>query len=417
MMRLSIIAAFAFGLLLTACSNAANNSAPPENACADVPAGNDACTPTTDNPPPAGPWKFQDTVDKALKWVVDNQKKAGDWGTMESRPRDIYLGNLNSLHVWGNASTALIVMGLLRQPQTAEIDAVIDKALEYLISAPDTPRASGSTFYNVWAHSYMLQALVRSSIDPRFAAKKIRLRKRASHELRYLMGHQALDGGWGYYDFSNRTPRPSGDLSTPFTTAAALVALKEVQLADLKIEAKGETPEAGMRDHNVQIGLAYLKRHRIPNGAYFYSSGHKYYPMSSANQIRGSIGRSQSGDNAMATWDFLLGKDDIKAALDTFFKEHKFLFMGKGRQMPHESWYATAPYYYYFGHYYASRNVLKLDKTDSAAYGEKLATLIKPEQYDDGSFWDYPLYGYTKAYGTGYALNIFANCKEAMERK
>lgn len=412
-MRLTYIIVLLAGLVLVACGGKSNTPAPKKS---DKPDNKTATTKDETNtvPPAKQPWKYQESMDKAVAWTLKNQKKAGDWGTMESRPYDIYLGNLNSLHVWGNASTSLIVMGLLRQPETPEINAALSKALEYLIAAPDTPRASSTTFYNVWAHAYMLQGLLRGAADPRFEKLKVRLRKRASHELRYLLKHQSIDGGWGYYDFRHRTKTPSGKLSTPFTTAAALVALEEVQKAGLRIEGKGEVKAAGLKDRNIQIGLHYLKRHRIPNGAYYYSSSHMGYPLGAANQVRGSIGRSQSGDNAMATHGFLLKSKDIKAALDTFFKEHVFLFIGKGRQWPHETWYATAPYYYYFGHYYASRNVLQLDIEDQAEYGQKLAEFIVPEQYDDGSFWDYPLYGYAKAYGTGYVLNIFANCKQAM---
>ncbi|MBZ0136442.1 MAG: hypothetical protein K8I27_08735 [Planctomycetes bacterium] len=349
-------------------------------------------------------WRFQDSLDKGVRWILDNQKKTGDWGYMSERPNDIYLGSINSLHVWGNASSALCVMGLLMQPETDEINQALEKALEYLIAAPDTPRATMDTFYNVWSHAYMIQALARASTDPRYADKKTRLRERAKHELRRLLDHQGLDGGWGYYDFSMRTYRPSGDISTPFTTAAALVALHDARRIDLPI-----------RDHNVQIGLDYMERHRIPNGAYYYSSGHMNYPMSSANLPRGSLGRSQSGDNALFTWERKLKPDDLRAQLDYFFKDHVFIEIGRGRQFPHEAWYATAPYYYYFGHYYASRNVLSLPKDLQPAYGDRLAEFTAAGQYDDGSFWDYPLYGYHKPYGTGYGVIILSNCKQAVE--
>ena len=32
-------------------------------------------------------------------------------------------------------------------------------------------------------------------------------------------------------------------------------------------------------------------------------------------------------------------------------------------------------------------------------------------QARDGSWWDYQLYGYHKAYGTGYALLVLAKCR------
>lgn len=397
----------ALALLVAACTKAANNTPAPKP------------TPTADpKGPAAGQFKYQPQLDAAVRWIIDNQKRSGDWGYMEERPGDIYLGSINSLHVWGNASTALCLMGLLMQPQTAEINAALHKGFEYLIDAPDTPRATMNTFYNVWSHAYMIQALTRAMADERFAAIKPRLRKRAEHELRRLMDHQSLDGGWGYYDFDHRSINPSGDLSTPFTTAAVLVALHEAFRADLRMRRGETSPDGdGLRDHNVQIALDYVQRHRIPNGAYYYSSGHMHYPQGSANLPRGSMGRSQSGDNALFTWGRKgITQDVLKAQLDYFMgPEHVFIEIGRGRQYPHEAWYATAPYYYYFGHYYAARNVLALPKADQFKYGDKLGELTVAGQYDDGSFWDYPLYGYHKAYGTGYGVLILSKVKLAMQ--
>ncbi|MCB9935707.1 MAG: hypothetical protein H6840_08450 [Planctomycetes bacterium] len=378
---------------------------PAQPGAANQPApGNAAQAPVQPQPAPETfEWKHQAELDKAVRWILDNQKKKGDWGYMEERPYDIYLGSINSLHVWGNASTALCAMGLMMQPPTEEIDGALTRALEYLVEAPDTPRATMDTFYNVWSHAYMVQALCQAMQDARFTELRPRLKKRAEHELRRLLDHQALDGGWGYYDFSQRTYRPSGDISTTFTTAAALVALRDARTVDLPI-----------RDHFIQIGLDYLERHRIPNGAYYYSSGHMYYPMSDANRPRGSLGRSQSGDNALFTWNRTITPETLQKQLDYFFKDHVFIEIGRGRQFPHEAWYATAPYYYYFGHYYASRNVLGLPHELQPKYGAKLAELVAAGQYDDGSFWDYPLYGYHKPYGTGYAVVILSNCKKAV---
>jgi hypothetical protein len=386
------------GLLIAACGRSDY-----EGNKAAKPAGGPPAAAAMPAKPAKIEWDYQDNLDRAVRWILDNQKKKGDWGYMTERPNDIYLGSINSLHVWGNASTALCVMGLMMQPRTEEIDAAIERALEYLIDAPDTPRATMDTFYNVWSHAYMIQALTQAMGDSRYADKKVRLKKRAEHELRRLLDHQSLDGGWGYYDFQHRTLRPSGDISTPFTSAAALVALHAARDADLPV-----------RDHFVQIGLDYVERMRVPNGAYFYSTGHQYSPMGDPNLPRGSLGRSQSGDNALFTWNRTITPETLQKQLDYFFKDHAFIEMGRGRQFPHEAWYATAPYYYYFGHYYASRNVLGLPKDLQPQYGHKLAGFTAAGQYDDGSFWDYPLYGYHKPYGTGYGVIILSNCKQAI---
>lgn len=374
---------------------------PARNNAGRAQAGNSSAAPAV----APGEWKYQANLDRAVRHILDTQKAKGDWGYMSARPNDIYLGSINSLHVWGNASTALCVYALIKQPPSGEVNAAIRRGLEYLIEAPDTPRATMDTFYNVWAHTYMLECFGVALRDERFKDLRSRMRTRADHELRRLLDHQGLDGGWGYYDFEQRTGRPSGDISTSFTTAAALVGLHEARQAGLSL-----------RDHNAQIALDYLERNRVPNGAYYYSTGHKYSPMWDPNLPRGSLGRSQSGDNALYTWKRTIRQDDLRRQLDYFFKDHIFIEIGRGRQFPHEAWYATAPYYYYFGHYYASRNVLALPEDIRARYSDTLADLVCQGQYDDGSFWDYPLYGYTKAYGTGYGVLILSNLKKAAGR-
>jgi hypothetical protein len=184
---------------------------------------------------------------------------------------------------------------------------------------------------------------------------------------------------------------------------------------------EGQQAGISIPDHNISIGVEYNWRMRFPNGAYAYSTGHQYYPQGQASLPRGSLGRSQAGDNALYTWRHLFKDGDprkltpetLRKQLDYFFKDHVFIEIGRGRQFPHEAWYATAPYYYYFGHYYASRNVLALTDDIRAEYSDKLAEFVVAGQYDDGSFWDYPLYGYTKDYGTGYGLMILNNLKKA----
>lgn len=403
-MKARLILAIALLGMLAACSPpAANNGAQP----APVPAGK----PPEPAAVPKPPWKHQASLDRAVKYVLDHQKKKGDWGYMSERPNDIYLGSINSLHVWGNASTALCVQGLIGLEPTPQVNEAIRRGLKYLVEeAPDTPRATLDAFYNVWAHAYIIECFSHAMRDERFKDLRTGMKARAERELRRLFMHQSLDGGWGYYDFQHKAIQPSGDLSTPMTTSAVLVGLYEGQQAGLSIP-----------DHEISIGVDYNLRMRFPNGAYAYSTGHKYAPMGQASLPRGSLGRSQAGDNALYTWRHLfkdgdprkLSTDTLRKQLDYFFKDHVFIEIGRGRQFPHEAWYATAPYYYYFGHYYASRNVLALPEDIRGEYSDKLAEFVVAGQYDDGSFWDYPLYGYTKDYGTGYGLLILNNLKKA----
>jgi len=154
-----------------------------------------------------------------------------------------------------------------------------------------------------------------------------------------------------------------------------------------------------------------LTEMRMPTGAYLYSGGHQYRPRGQANLLRGSIGRTQSANYALWVWDSpKVAEREVRTDLDSFFKEHNFIEMGRKRIWPHESWYATAPYYYYFGHYYAGRLLEKLGE-GGREYRERLAAQVMPFQEPDGSWFDYPMWDYHKPYGTAYAIMTLLRCQ------
>ncbi|MDH5641962.1 MAG: hypothetical protein OEY28_11770 [Nitrospira sp.] len=360
------------------------------------------------SPAPEKPsrWKHQESLDRAVRYLLDTQRENGAWGQVGPRKpiSGLYIGGVNTLLVWVNASSGLCCMAMLMQPSSDEIDAAVLKGYRYLIDAPDTPRTDMGTFYNVWSNAYVLQALARGMKDDRLKELHPAMKKRGEHELRRLLMHQSLDGGWGYFDFDERMLQPSGKGSVTVTTAAVMVALKDAREAGFSI-----------RDDRVMSGVRNLSRIRFANGAYGYSSGHKYAPRSDANYIRGSLGRSQAGNNALYVWNHEVDLKDIDWGLQNFFAEHEFIEIGRQRQFPHEAWYATAPYYYYYGHFYASRNIALIEGEKRLDYAEELAELVAKTQGDEGCFWDYAMYGVTKAYGTGYGVMILSNCRRMLE--
>ncbi|MFH1422474.1 MAG: hypothetical protein ABIH42_07165 [Planctomycetota bacterium] len=351
-------------------------------------------------------WKasYQASLDRGVKWILDNQHKDGSWGHfLPERPGDIYYGGVNSLKAFGTASSALCCMALLMQPPSETIDTSLKKGYQYLVSAPENRRINGDTFYNVWTHCYMIQALTRGLGDERLKEMCTEIKKRTEMEIEGLFRLQSPNGGFGYYDFNQNTYHPSGYHATSFVTATALVAMHEARSAGFDIP-----------DNRVNLALKYLLSQRYPNGSYSYSTGLQRYPQLSVNHIRGSLGRSQACNNGLIAWGRISEKDIVKGFND-FIEQHGFLEIGRCRQYPHEAWYAIAPYYYYYGHYYASRNLAELPEDCRTAFAEKLADLIILTQFDDGSFWDYPLFGYTKAYGTGFGVLIMSNCRKHLE--
>jgi hypothetical protein len=164
----------------------------------------------------------------------------------------------------------------------------------------------------------------------------------------------------------------------------------------------------------IDRALNRLAETRLPNGAYLYGSDYKFIPRLPANQVRGSVGRTQSCNFALWLWGRKeVPEEKVREGLAMFFREHNYIEMGRKRQFPHEAWYQTAPYYYYFGHYYTGRILQKLSGKDRAEYGKQLLNVgILPQQDEDGAGWDFPMGDFDKPYGTAFAILTIANVRK-----
>ena len=333
-------------------------------------------------------------IKKGVDYLVKSQNKDGSWGTgLETRGFEVMAKVPGSLKSFQIATTALCVMAM-RESGQMEAHA---KGVEFLVTHADIRRDDGALIYNTWAHTYALQCLaieMRTSKDPR-------VKKAAMEHLRRLTGYETFMGGWNYYDFHAQTKAPSMG-PTSFGSAAALVALYEAKQSGLDV------PQP-----LIDKSLKRLIEMRLPNNAYLYSWDLQFRPRMPANLPRGSVGRTQSANYALWTWEKGdVGAKQVTEGLDFFFKEHAYIQMGRKRQFPHESWYQTAPYYYYFGHYYTARLVEKLGDEGRKAYGSKLADVgILPYQDTDGSWWDFAMWDFHKPYGTAFAIMTLLRCE------
>ncbi len=341
------------------------------------------------------------SIRDGVKFLVSSQNKDGSWGTgRETRGFEVLAKVPGSLKSFQVATSALCVMAL-REAMTAHdfpgAREAHRKGLEFLVNNADIRRDDGALIYNTWAHTYGLQCLaveMRHSDDAR-------IKKAAELHLKRLTGYQTVSGGWNYYDFVAQTQTPSMG-PTSFGTAAGLVALYEAKQSGI------ELPK-----NLVERSVKRLEEMKLPNHAYLYSHDLKYRPRMAANLPKGSVGRTQSGNYALWIWN--AGDITPKAAgesLDFFIKEHAYIQMGQKRQFPHESWYQTAPYYYYFGHYYAAKLVEKLGPEARKTHGAKVADVgILPYQLKDGSWWDFAMWDFHKPYGTAYAVMTLLRCE------
>jgi len=338
---------------------------------------------------------------RGVRFLVQTQNDDGSWGSFESaRPWEIMLGTTASFRGFGDATTALCALALLKPSRNDESAlAALNHAIDYLLNAPPVGRATGSVFYDTWAHTYLIQALAAISRDDRFAHRRDAIADVVRREIDILVKRQGAEGGWGYYDFGHSRPTPAGDQSTSFNTAAVLVALHHARQAGFHVP-----------DDTVHDALQCLERLRLPSGAYVYGNYALMRPAVGFNRVKGSLGRSQSGNIALWYFDRDITGDELLDGARNFREHHHFIEIGKGRPYPHEAWYYTAGYYFLFGHYYGSLVINELDQPDRDEYARWLAQTMWRLQDPDGSWFDFPLYGYAKAYGTAYALLTLQHC-------
>ena len=221
-------------------------------------------------------------------------------------------------------------------------------------------------------------------------------------ELQYemLTRYESVDGGWGYYDMRFHTKKPSSS-SISFVTGAALVAFADGK----KI---GVPPPARL----VKRAIASIERQRKKDFSYMYGEYLKKRPMYPINRPGGSLGRSQTCNLALRLWGKKSVTDDVLIAWQhRLYSRNGWLDIGRKRPIPHESWFAVAGYFYYFGHYYAALTFEEIPAAKRPEFQAHMAKLMLDRQEKDGSWWDYPLYSYHRPYGTGYALMTLSRCR------
>lgn len=352
--------------------------------------------------PPPTKSEIRDSIDRGCEFLKTKQNKDGSWGSArQTKGLNIFAPVPGSHRAFRLAVTALSISALIENKSEDEkYLSTLQKAESYLLeNLPDLRRASPMAIYNVWAHSYGLQALARMHESTKASEKKKKIEEVMDQQVEMLQRYESVDGGWGYYDFNLQTKQPSGS-SISFVNATGLVALKEAQNRGVKVP-KRLTDRA----------TAAIRRQRLPDHSFLYGEYLKYRPRRGINRPAGSLGRSHACNFALQLWGDKTITDEVhKICLDRLIKRNGWLDMGRKRPVPHESWAAVAGYFFYYGHLYASFCVETLNDKDRSFYGQALAAILVPLQEKDGSWWDFPFYDYHQQYGTAMALLSLKRC-------
>lgn len=362
-----------------------------------------------DNPPSRG--TILDTIGRGANFLIERQNPNGSWGSAR-RTKQLNIYAPGSTHDGFRAGTTALALSALleieaatkrdEKPLSLEDLGVDEDRFRLAIEKaewwtrdhlPKLRRSSDDCLYNVWGHAYGIHSLVRMlNRFPEDEERREWICELIRGQVDMLRRFETIYGGWFYYD-DNMTARPS-DTTASFVSATGLIALKEAERNGIEIPQK-----------LIEKTMASMRRQRLPDFAYLYGEYLKNTPRRDINLPAGSLGRSQACNLAMKWWgDEDVTDDILKNWLDRLYARNGWLDVGRKRPIPHESFFAIAGYFFYYGHFYAALCIEEIPAQDRTVYKEFLADCLVGLQEKDGSWWDYPLYDYHQQYGTGFAI-------------
>jgi len=353
--------------------------------------------------PTIQPEKLEESIDRGVAFLLARQNSNGSWGSpRNTKGSNIYAPVPGAHHGFRVAVTSLCVSALI---EAGGNEPAVIKSLErgeaYLAeNLPKVKRSSLRALYNNWAHAYGLSALVDMYHRlPDSKPRREQILKLAAGQIDLLTRFESLGGGWGYYEFTYHTQKPFAG-TTSFTTASVLVALQEARGIGVDV------PQA-----LIDRAKAAIILQQNPNFTYTYSRSWTKRRAGIINLPAGSLGRSQACNLALrVSGDERITDEVLLTWLDWITARNGWLSRARKFPRPHESWFAVAGYFYYYGHFYAAECIEQLPLEQRAFHQAHLAKILMDLQEKDGSWWDFPLYDYHQQYGTALAIMSLHRC-------
>jgi hypothetical protein len=368
--------------------------------CAAVPAWGPPAA-SADEPAAPAAKPIDAAIARGVEYLLATQKKSGCWGSPASNLFDIYAPAPGSQRSFEVGASALALSALVEVGgEDARVAAAIERATRYLLQRPVVRRIRPNTLYNTWAIMYALEAFARLLGREQPAEREKALRDAARQCVQALQRYEFVEGGWGYYNFGEKTRDP-GPGSTSFTTASGLVALGMAKQRGVKVPRK-----------LVQRAVEIMQKCRRPDGAYAYSYRTSWWATAGINKTKGSLARTPACLMALRLSEAEVDAAAFVQALEELETYGHFLRIARKYPVPHETWYQNSGYFCFYGYYYAGLCLDHVPPKRRKTFAAQIAGHLVKLQEKDGSWWDYQLYGYHKAYGTGYVLLTLGACRK-----
>lgn len=290
--------------------------------------------------------------------------------------------------------TAISAICLLRAPGYADDaarQAAVARAALFVCEQIQHPLMSFDDYdagYDVraWGYCYGLQFLLEFKQAGHVDATLVASVEKATQF--YLQGLVATEipevGGWNY-------ARPAGkeNVGPPssFMTPAVLQTLFFARASGYEVDQALLTR-----------ALDALERGRLTSGAYAYAGRAQDR---SREGVPGSIGRMVIAETTLC----LAKRGDmarLRGSIDAFITHWQWLNDRRAKSGTHVAPYGVAPYYFYFGHYYAAQAVEQLPQQERAEYRRRLNLLLFSVRQEDGT-WNDRVFVRSANFGTAMA--------------
>jgi tetratricopeptide (TPR) repeat protein len=327
----------------------------------------------------------------AATFLTKGQNKDGSFGM------DVSEAGVQALR----AQTAMSAMSAIAQweftavdrpdiSKTAPPEAV--KALEWALAAESSPKKLRGP--DCWGSIYVLEFLLMCLDKPAFKAFEAKIKAKTQETIASIAAMQAQDGGLVYYE-------KNMDKSNSFVDAPAIIVLLQAKRAGFDVPKD-----------LLQRMVQHLKSCKQGDGIFMYKTGVR-------QTVEGSTARAPAAELAL----LMAGEGSptaVQVTVDNFFKNRGILEKIKGQPGTHMGTGGTAPYYFLYGHFYATRAIKVLDKGVRTGYLAKMRDLMIGAQDNDGSFSDWPRTKGHKVYGAAFgALTYYhiATVRSDLEKR
>lgn len=326
----------------------------------------------------------QQMVDDGIDELIAAQDSDGTWHY--EGVHQVNGGIPIGFRVGGTATVCQALLFAETSREAAATSALL-RGVNYILQTLDNPGIVVSTqnIYDVriWAQAYVVTFLcqLRASGRAGETGQVGAIDAGISQMTEAIIIEEIAGGGWHY---ANHT------YSSAVTSAVVVQAL-------LWARSQGEN----VPDDILLRSRDFLLLTRYPEGVFRYDQGERG-GMEVNLQLPGSVGRSALCETTL----YLMGANPIEPVRDALNAFHTHWdALREYYQVPgtHGAPYGVAPYYFFFGHFYAGQSIELLPQGERNGERNRLRDLIRLTREPDGS-WNDRVFHQSRCYGTAMAI-------------